>query len=387
MANTIINGKWYEDKNSNIDDEAKRIVTTAAKLIKSQIKEKIYSTDFYPSTEEISDLKGPMPSYLNLFMEKLFPCELKQSSISQYILKAVKPRSVIPPILFGLGVELDHVLGSRWLIDELHKLGFCVSYREIAKSKQEVVANQNMDDVIIDMSSPETITKWAADNVDHNLRTLDGTGTFHGMGIIAISNSTTKMYPSVPKIISRSSIMKSSKDVIQRKRIPVLWYEFGQSSAMRFLKFKLLVVLHHSYILSSTLSTDQLWYSAAIFSKLPKPRPSWSGFMQSVTVGPNPPPSKVTMLPIIDLDPSNYSCIYSVLLHIIEQTKVLNVVTPCVTFDQPLWFKSIEIVVSKSLLIVSRLGGFYTLMSFLGSTGRLRFECCIGNYLWQKYGR
>ena len=40
MANTITNGKWYEDKNSNIDDEAKRIVTTTAKLIKSQIKEK-----------------------------------------------------------------------------------------------------------------------------------------------------------------------------------------------------------------------------------------------------------------------------------------------------------------------------------------------------------
>ena len=82
-----------------------------------------------------------MPSYLNLFMETLFSCELKQSSISQCILKAVKPRSIIPPILFGLGVELDHVFGSRWLIDELYKLGFCVSYREIAKFKQEVVAN------------------------------------------------------------------------------------------------------------------------------------------------------------------------------------------------------------------------------------------------------
>ena len=245
MANTITNGKWYEDKNSNIDDEAKRIVTTTAKLIKSQIKEKNCSTDFYPSTEEISDLKGPMPSYLNLFMETLFPYERKQSSISQCILKAVKPRSIIPPTLFGLGVELDHVFGSRWLIDELYKLGFCVSYREIAKFKQEVVANQNMDDVIKDTSSSETFTQWAADNVDHNLRTLDGTGTFHGMGIIAISSSTTKMSPSVPKIISRSSIMKSSKEMIQGKGMPVSWYEYGQSSAMISLKFKPLVQLYH----------------------------------------------------------------------------------------------------------------------------------------------
>ena len=41
MANTIINNMCYEYENSNIDDGAKRIViTTAAKLIKSQIKEK-----------------------------------------------------------------------------------------------------------------------------------------------------------------------------------------------------------------------------------------------------------------------------------------------------------------------------------------------------------
>ena len=46
------------------------------------------------------------------------------------------------------------------------------------------------------------------------------------------------MSPFVPKIISRSSIMKSSKEVIQGKGIPVSWYEFGQSSAMGSLKFK-----------------------------------------------------------------------------------------------------------------------------------------------------
>ena len=28
------------------------------------------------------------------------------------------------PIPFGLGVELDHVFGSKWLIEELFRLGF-----------------------------------------------------------------------------------------------------------------------------------------------------------------------------------------------------------------------------------------------------------------------
>ena len=61
----------------------------------------------------------------------------------------------------------------------------------------------------------------------------------------------------------------------------------------------------------------------------------------------------------------------SVLLHITKQSKVLKIVTPCVTFNHPLGFKSIEIIVSESLPIVSRLVGFHTLMSFLESLGKL----------------
>jgi len=29
------------------------------------------------------------------------------------------------------------------------------------------------------------MTQWVADNIDHNVRTLDGYGSFHGMGIIS----------------------------------------------------------------------------------------------------------------------------------------------------------------------------------------------------------
>ena len=40
-------------------------------------------------------------------------------------------RSCIPPILFGLGVEADHVVGSKWLVNELSRLGFSVSTDEV----------------------------------------------------------------------------------------------------------------------------------------------------------------------------------------------------------------------------------------------------------------
>ena len=36
---------------------------------------------------------------------------------------------------------------------------------------------------------PGTFTQWVANNVDHNVATLNGEGTFHGMGIIAVLTS------------------------------------------------------------------------------------------------------------------------------------------------------------------------------------------------------
>jgi hypothetical protein len=32
---------------------------------------------------------------------------------------------------------------------------------------------------------PNSVVQYVADNADHSLRTIDGMGTFHGMGIIA----------------------------------------------------------------------------------------------------------------------------------------------------------------------------------------------------------
>ena len=93
------------------------------------------------------------------------------------------------------------------------------------------------------------------------------------------------------------------------------------------------------------------------------------------------------MLPLIDLNPSDESCIYSTLLHIIEQAKQLKIITPCVTFDQPLWIKAVEIVIAKGLTIVVRLGGFHSLMSFLGSVGAVMEGSGLEKLMETVYGK
>ena len=76
--------------------------------------------------------------------------------------------------------------------------------------------------------------------------------------------------------------------------------------------------------------------------------------MQNISKGEHPGQSKITYLPIINLNPTKEKCIYSTLLFIQEQVNILNIVAPCTTFDQPLWLKAVEITKSKSVTVACR---------------------------------
>ena len=80
--------------------------------------------------------------------------------------------------------------------------------------------------------------------------------------------------------------------------------------------------------------------------------------------------SYITMLPIINLHATDMTALYSLLAFVTGQSSKLNVPTPTITFDQPLYVKAYEIVASTNMNIFVRLGGFHQLMSFLGSIGR-----------------
>ena len=121
-----------------------------------------------------------------------------------------------------------------------------------------------------------------------------------------------------------------------------------------------------------------------MFSSAEHPRPNWSGFMQHVFSSNHNISSKseVLFLPIIDLSPSDNTCIYSTLNYVHKQAKKLNIQSPCITFDQPLWIKAVEIIKSKSMNIVCQLGCFHTMIRFMGSLGTImkgsRFEEALG---------
>ena len=96
--------------------------------------------------------------------------------------------------------------------------------------------------------------------------------------------------------------------------------------------------------------------------------------------------STIIFLPIIDLSPTDPTCIYTTLKFVIDQAKSLNIKTPVLTFDQPLWLKATEIKNCKSMDIVLILGGFHLMMSFMGSIGSLMKGSGLSEALSTCYG-
>ena len=71
--------------------------------------------------------------------------------------------------------------GSRHLVNTFNKFGFCSSYTEGQHYESSSTYHQGVDSNGL---QEDSFLHYSADNVDHNIGTLDGLNTFHGMGII-----------------------------------------------------------------------------------------------------------------------------------------------------------------------------------------------------------
>ena len=114
--------------------------------------------------------------------------------------------------------------------------------------------------------------------------------------------------------------------------------------------------------------------------------PHWSGFMQSVTSGPHGSVAHIDMQPLIDMNPGDETCLYSTLLYVNREATRMGIPVTCITFDQPLWLKAVDICIASDLDIVCRLGGFHLLMSYLGCIGHIMSGSGLEDILELNYG-
>ena len=116
MIDYLINEKWYENKLEDKNDEAQRIIITAAKLVMEDIRSKKYDSEYYPSKKSMLEVDEPLEwlsPYLRLFLQNLVRSDIKQVAFGQAITQAIKPRSCLSPVLLGIGVDADHMFGLQ----------------------------------------------------------------------------------------------------------------------------------------------------------------------------------------------------------------------------------------------------------------------------------
>ena len=75
-------------------------------------------------------------------------------------------------------IGIDNVFGSKWLVNELFRLGFYISYDEVVRYKQIVIASENAEDIISSQKHGENnLTQFVAGKVDHDIANFTGNST------------------------------------------------------------------------------------------------------------------------------------------------------------------------------------------------------------------
>lgn len=109
-----------------------------------------------------------VPENLLLLLNLLAKSKIKQEALVQCIIKAVTPRTVILPILYRIEIELNNLFGSKWLFNELYRLGYFISYDEVPRCKQVVLLSENSEQIHLSkIKDKASFTQFVADNADH----------------------------------------------------------------------------------------------------------------------------------------------------------------------------------------------------------------------------
>ena len=397
---------YYLDKTNNEESEKIKLIRAAAKIIKSDIKGLPAQKESCMTAKQISSgeqLEGSLPDSLMVFLDEIFAgtdVSFKVIAIGNSIVQAACPRALICPLQLGSAVQLDHHFKSRFLIDTLQTHGFCYSYAEVHKFKR--CASVHDESSLARVTSAHAV-QHVADNADHDVCTADGRNTFHGMALLATVSldevSQKGKIPIYPYCLSETVLSKvqyekipgknvndpyaygirvrvevSLDEVAQKGKIPIYPYCLSETVLSKVQYEK----IPGKNVNDPYASLDQLWLATRFLNV---PKPSWNGFMQSVfsnqihhETGNLRSKASVLFLPMIDLPSSKESCLYSTLCFVASQGRTYGF-TPVLTFDQPLWWKSVKILKSDTTnelsSIVLKLGGFHLMMSFVGCIGHL----------------
>ena len=103
---------------------------------------------------------------------------------------------------FGIAVDIDKSTGYKQLIQHFSRLRFSITPDKLYRFKQSAIEDSKSE-VENHEETANGFKQWVADNVDHNIATLTGKRTFHGMGIICVEKKQVGSFGKVPRLKNR----------------------------------------------------------------------------------------------------------------------------------------------------------------------------------------
>ena len=360
-ANSLLYDFYRQERDDDDQVEKWRIIKIAADLIKADIADLNCYKEIYFSIGDLNE--STMLSYVpeslqflltNVAPRRSKPTDMKLAAIGQSIIQLARPNTILCPLQIMLGVEVHHKTGSKFVVELLRAFGFGSSSKKVLEFEKSICFHESSP-TTTHLTGTTDIPLYSADILQC---TIDGKNTLHLMGII------------------RSTLCKGCFTHLPiKKKIPsnedLLQHVFPIRYISKIVKSEVSVLLKpisnfdipdHDNFASKW---DTLRVSAGIFKEIAE----WSGFMRLLTKRNGfPGIHDIEFLPFIDLDPNNLSTIFTTLMFVIDECKKQGV-EPVLTFDLPLWQKSMMINVKEGLSVTILLGNFHMQMSYLSSIG------------------
>jgi uncharacterized membrane protein YciS (DUF1049 family) len=177
----------------------------------------------YPSSNNILlDDESVIPALLKMFLDCLINDKLTSQPFTVYCSGLETEDLLIIHTVFSW----SH-LGSS----ELLRLGFCISYDELTRFKQSVMHNSCAVPIHGSNAEP-TFVQFVADNVYHNVRTLDEMGTLFAMGIILACVFPVRQFANVSRKISHSQKQLKTSEIFKEDTMSIVTYSKNPGYAL-----------------------------------------------------------------------------------------------------------------------------------------------------------
>ncbi|KYN21448.1 hypothetical protein ALC57_06174 [Trachymyrmex cornetzi] len=382
----------FENKNQDAAMKAKKILEEAAKILKRDVKNIVYDSEYYPPTDKFlnnaDNTNETIPHNLKYFLTVLIKDDhVKEQttnrnrhviSIAHSIISAVRPRSFISTILLGLSVTLHRKFGKRNIIDIFNSHGFCASYHETLLFEASVA---KFDDLRLKNGA---FVQYVNDNADFDTNTIDGKNTFHNLGRIEIITPASSIEEKRP--VPRLHYLPPANSFVDDGTIPVLPYPHAKKSGLQKVIVK--IIDRNLSLASSNFSRLTLFWMFLQYrnSNLAI---GWNGFFEHLTKSKkNYDVSAINFVDFVYNPPSDLDTLFTAAMKSVSTAKQYNMKTCFITYDQPLYHKTRDIVGAsdfEGMNVIVRLGGFHMLMSFLGCIGKIMAGSGLKELLCEVY--